>query len=459
MDILIDPGRPLRGEIMIPGDKSLSHRAALFAALASGESRVENFLSAGVTHSLIGALVNLGIPCELEVDPGGDKGSATKEGRENQHSTLIVRGAGFDGIRPPAGPLGCGNSGTTMRFLAGALAAAGIAAILDGSDGLRRRPMDRVVDPLREMGAPIQASSDGRAPLILSGRPAGSKLQAINYRLPMASAQVKTALILAALRADGPSCFIEPHRSRDHTERMLRSLGAGISAPEEEGGEARVRVSPLTSDLTPLIGRLAGDLSSAAFLIVAALIVPGSEIVIRGVGLNPTRTGLLDALIAMGASIQIFNRGSQLDEPYGDLRVRYGELQAQSIAGPQVVRMIDEIPIFAVAAARAEGRSDVRQAQELRLKESDRISALCQELKSMDVRVSEKPDGFAITGPQPICGGEVQAHADHRLAMALTVAGLAARSPTRIQGAGITSESYPGFFNALQRLGANIRSV
>ncbi len=442
MNLISSPGRPLQGTASLPGDKSLSHRAALFAALAEGESRIDNFLVSGVTNAMLEALSAFGVPWQL------------------QDSTLIVQGSGFRGLQPPASPLDCGNSATTIRLLAGALAAAGIPAILDGSPGLRRRPMARIVEPLQQMGVSVQAE-DGHAPLILQA--SRFPLRALDYTLPVASAQVKTCLLLAALAADGPTTLHEPGLSRDHTERMLGSMGVSITRQKVNGSqeiryETRL-IPPKPLALKPLTLSLPGDFSSAAFLIVAALITPGSMLTLKEVGLNPGRTGLLDALLAMGARIQITAQTTRNGEPAGDLIVTHSRLHAAQVRGEQVACMIDEFPVFAIAAAFADGTTTVKDAAELRLKESDRISALCQELGALGVSSDECPDGFSIQGTGLVRGGTVQPHNDHRLAMALAVAGLASQEPVTIQEAGIISESYPGFVTTMQTLGAKLEFV
>lgn len=438
MKLTITPGNPLRGTALVPGDKSLSHRAVLFAALAEGTSRIENFLVSGVTRVMLESLTALGVRWHLDGE------------------TLTVEGRGLDGLRAPDQPLNCGNSATTIRLLAGALAAAGIPAVLDGSAGLRRRPMGRIVEPLRQMGVPIEASGEGgTAPLILKARPAGQKLSPLDLTLPVASAQVKTCLLLAALAADGPTILREPGPSRDHTERMLGSMGVEItSSGDQEQGLYETRLAPPTAPLRPIQMVLPGDISAAAFLIVAATITPGSEIHLPGVGINPTRVGLIDALRAMGGMIEIIHPREQAGEPVGDLVVRSAELRAIEVSGPLVVRMIDEFSVFGAAAAFAQGDTRVRDAAELRLKESDRISTLCQELTKIGAAAEELPDGFVVHGGQPR-GGLVEAHGDHRLAMAMAVAGLAAQQPVSVLGAEMLNESFPGFVKILRDLGAN----
>jgi len=437
MPLTVFPAQaPLWGTLTLPGDKSLSHRAALFAALAEGESRVENFLLAGVTRPLLDALTALGVVWRWE------------------GSTLTVVGRGLGGLRAPEVPLNCGNSATTMRLLAGVLAAAGLPAVLDGSPGLRRRPMRRVTEPLRHMGVPIE-DTDGHAPLRLAARPEGEPLRAITYALPVASAQVKTALLLAALAARGRTLLREPGPSRDHTERLLAAMGAPLHRPD------RYTVAlegPLHASLRPLRLTLPGDISSAAFLLVAALLVPGSRVRLRGVLLNPTRTGLLDALQAMGARVKTMPVGEVYGEPVGDLEVHYtSTLHGITVAGDLVVRMIDEFPAFAVLAAAAQGDTIVQDAGELRHKESDRISALVIQLRALGVAAEERPDGFVIHGSRHWRGGKVDAHGDHRLAMSLAVAGLAAREPVTVHGAESVAESFPTFVEALRSLGATLK--
>ena len=437
MNLISSPGKPLQGLAELPGDKSLSHRAALLAALAEGESRIDHFLASGVTQVMLDVLTALGVSWSLE------------------HSQLVVQGHGLNGLSAPAEPLNCGNSATTIRFLAGALAAAGIPAVLDGSSGLRRRPMDRIVVPLQQMGVSIQATT-GCAPLVL--QPSRFPLVPIDYTLPVASAQVKTCLLLAALAAGGPCILHEPGFSRDHTERMLRSMGVSVTSTRigtNGGTQFETCLTPSRPlALSPFSLVLPGDFSSAAFLIVATLITPGSAVTIKEVGLNPGRTGLLDALLSMGADICITGQSTRHGEPVGDLVVHHSPLRATRVAGEQVVRMIDEFPIFAVAAAYAQGTTTVNNALELRNKESDRITDLCQELTALGVQVIESADGFSIQGGTPLQGGITNTHGDHRLAMSLAVAGCASQAPVAIQQAEIISESYPEFVSTLRGLGA-----
>lgn len=448
MNLVVEPGSPLKGVVALPGDKSISHRAALFAALAQGESRIQNFLVAGVTRVMLQALTQLGVAWSL------------------QDTELIVQGQGFlepDNFITPV-ELSCGNSGTTMRLLTGAVAACGIPTNLDGSAGLRRRPMKRIVEPLQAMGVPIQSSTGGRAPLSLSARGKRQPLRSINYTLPVASAQVKSCLLLAALDAQGETVLNEPGPSRDHTENMLESMGVNVIRTRRESQDDgktyyQTRISPNSHHhLAPLTISIPGDISSAAFLIVAASITPGSEITLPGVGLNPTRTGIIEVLQSMGADIRINESRQSHGEQMADLHVRYAPLHGSTISGDLIVRAIDELPVIAVAAACSKGETVVSQAGELRHKESNRIGDLTSELKQLGVEIEETEDGFEIDGKGQLMGGQVSSHGDHRLAMALAVAGLAAQHPVSILDAGIIAESFPGFSDSLIDLGAELHT-
>ena len=415
--------RPLCGTVEVPGDKSLAHRAALFAALAEGVSEVSNYPDSGVTRAMRGALASLGVPSTLE---GG---------------VLRLSGNGLKPFPVSGAVAYCGNSATTIRLLAGAVAATGSTAVLDGSAGLRKRPMDRIIDPLRAMGAAVEGTpgvaADGRAVLCapLSFRPA--PLKGIDYALPVASAQVLSCLQIAALGATGESHFTVPGPVRDHTVRMLRAMGASVSC---------------LTPLRPLKGRLPGDISSAAFLLAAAAIVPGSRIMVKGVGVNPTRTGVLDALQAMGAKISLSAAREEMGEPVADVTLEAGPLKGIAIAGDLVVRAIDEIPVLAAVAAFAEGETVVREARELRYKETDRIAAIVAQLRALGVDISEQPDGFTIQGGT-LTGGTARANGDHRLAMSMAICGL--RAPVTVEGAEILDESFPSFLPTLASLRAS----
>ena len=349
-------------------------------------------------------------------------------------------------MRESADTLDARNSGTTMRLLAGLLAGRPFLSIITGDESLRSRPMGRVILPLREMGADIRGrEGDSLAPLTIQGGP----LRGIHHRSPVASAQVKSALLLAGLQAEGETTLEEPVRSRDHTERMLRAMGADL---REEGNA--LRLSPLRQDLTPLNLRVPGDFSAAAFWLVAGALHPDAEISLSDVGVNPTRTGLLDALREMGADITVSSERLQGGEPVADLVVRSSRLEGTVVEGPAVVRLIDEVPALAVAAALARGRTVIRDVGELRVKESDRILATAQELRKLGARVEERPDGLIIEGVGALRGAPCDSRGDHRLAMALAVAGMVAQGETALSGAEAMSISYPGFWQHLAELGS-----
>ena len=438
MKVTVIPGRTLNGTIALPGDKSISHRAILFAAMAEGASVISHALISGVTLPLLNAIRQCGVPWKREAD------------------RLTIESPGLRFWQPPEEPVDCGNSATTLRLLAGALSAAGAAAVLDGSEGLRKRPMDRLLEPLRLMGVPIHGSEGNRTPLTLKGHPSEVRLLNPVIRLPVASAQVKTAVLLAGFAAEGPLEVHEPTLSRNHTERMLRGLGIELTTVVHANGEAVHRLTPPKGPLPPLRLTVPGDMSSAAFLIVAALVTPGSALSLPGVGLNPGRIGLLEALQEMGGAIRVENEREVCGEPVGDLGVRYSALKGIRVSGERVMRMIDEFPVFAVAAAYASGRTEVREAKELRHKESDRIAVLGGELRQLGVAMTDLEDGFAIEGGRSIRGGSVNARGDHRLAMSLAVAGLASAGPVEIEGAEMVDESFPGFFEVLAQLGARV---
>ncbi len=412
--------RPLQGRVALPGDKSLAHRAALFAALAEGVSTVRNYPDSGVTRAMRGALDALGVPSRLD---GG---------------VLTLAGNGLRPFPRFGAVAFCGNSGTTIRLLAGAVAGTRSSAVLDGSAGLRKRPMDRIADPLRLMGADV-AAADGHAPLTISPAP----LHGIEYTLPVASAQVKSCLELAALGADAPVTLHEPGPSRDHTARMLRAMGATVLS---DG--LTETVHPADS-LNSLDGTLPGDISSAAFLLAAAAIVPGSRVTVADVGLNPTRTGVLDVLSSMGARVSTSNPRMEFGEPVGDVTLESAPLHGVEIAGDLVVRSIDEFPALAAVAAFAEGETVVREAKELRYKETDRIAAIVAQLGALGAEVEERPDGFTVHGGT-LKGGTAHANGDHRLAMSMALCGL--RAPVAVEGAEILNESFPEFESLLSSL-------
>ncbi len=427
-ELRIRPSRGLKGELTLPGDKSISHRSVLFAALAEGTTEITGFLTGEDTQHTARAVQLLGIPVE-------GIGS----------SRLVVHGKGLDGLSEPASVLDLGNSGTGMRLLAGLLAGQDFFSVLTGDQYLTKRPMGRIVDPLRRMGAVIDGRADGKlAPLAIRG--ARGKIKALDYRSPVASAQVKSAVLLCGLYADGDTSVSEPSKSRDHTERMLRSFGVEV---REDGlrvtlrGRQRLRTTG-TLDIP-------ADISSAAFFLVAASIVPGSELVISNVGVNATRTGIIDVLLAMGADLTLENRREQAGEPVADIRVRYRQLKAVELSGDLIPRAIDELPILAVAASYAVGTTIIRDAAELRVKESDRITAIATELTKLGAAVTERPDGMEIRGGNALTGALCESHGDHRIAMSLAVAGLAARGETVVRDTAWIETSFPGFGQLLQR--------
>ncbi len=419
---------PLRGSLCAPADKSISHRAAIFAALADGTTHIENYLQSETTHATLDCLRALG--AEIE---------------QRDATTLSVRGRGLRGLREPDAVLFCKGSGTTMRLLAGLCAGQNFLSLLDGTPALKRRPMARIAEPLRAMGATILGRADGKLPPLAIR---GGNLRGIAHTLPVASAQVKSAILLAALYADAPTRVREPSLSRDHTERMLRGCGVELRIANGE-----THINPGSQLVIPNSQfAIPSDFSSAAFFIVAALIVARSEIRIERVGINPTRTGLLDALTRMGAQIAIENARAESGEPVGDVIVRASDLRATEIFGAEVPRMIDEFPILAIAATQARGETLVRDAQELRVKESDRIGTLAAELRKLGAQIEERADGFVIAGKTELRGARVAAHNDHRLAMSLAVAGLIARGETIIEGWECVADSFPEFDAQLKRL-------
>jgi 3-phosphoshikimate 1-carboxyvinyltransferase len=422
----VQPGNALTGGTTVPGDKSISHRAVMFGALGKGVTQVRGWLAAGDTEASLASVQQLGI----QVD------------RHNKHELTIHGGQ----LQPPRGPLNLVNAGTGIRLIAGIMCGQPFESVLDGSEQLRRRPMKRILTPLQMMGADIQAIND-RAPLTI--KPAS--LRGIKYDMPMASAQVKSAVLLAGLFARGATAVVQPGPARDHTERMLGAMGVDISS------DGTTIVLNPNGELRPMNLTVPGDISSAAFLIVAGLLVPDSDITLTGINLNPTRTGIIDVLKAMDADIVVTETGLEAGEPVGEIRVRHSELKGSQVGGKVVVEMIDEFPILMVAALRATGQTVVRDAQELRVKETDRITVMAGELAKMGARITETPDGFIIEGPQKLKGAVVDGHDDHRVSMSLSVAGLVAEGDTTVLDAKCAGDSFPGFAETLARLGANIR--
>ena len=429
-------GGPLAGAIRVPGDKSISHRALMLGALAIGRTEITGLLEGEDVLATAAALNALG----ASVTRGGD-------GRWS------VDGIGVGGLAEPQDLLDLGNSGTAARLLLGVLATHPITAFVTGDASLRRRPMGRVVEPLSRFGARFVSREGGRLPLAVSG--AADPIPIV-YRLPVPSAQVKSAVLLAGLNTPGATTVIERQPTRDHTERMLRHFGAAVSTEPEEGG-LRVTVEGFPEmTAAPII--VPGDPSSAAFPLVAALIVPGSDVTVEGVGINPLRTGLLECLCEMGADIALLNRREEGGEPVADIRARAGTLAGAEIPAERAPRMIDEYPILAVAAACARGRTVMRGLAELRVKESDRLAAIAAGLAGCGVRVVVDGDDLIIEGDggPPAAGALIETQLDHRIAMAFLVLGLAAKEPVRIDDAAPIATSFPGFIAMMNRLGAAI---
>ncbi|PSQ63636.1 MAG: 3-phosphoshikimate 1-carboxyvinyltransferase [Bacteroidetes bacterium QH_10_64_19] len=415
----------LRGTVSLPADKSISHRSAILSALGAGRSHVYNFPNSADPQSTLDCVRGLGI-----------------EVGRNEDGVLVVQGQGLRGLRPPDAPLDCGNSGTTMRLLSGVLAGQRFGSVLTGDESLQQRPMERIADPLEVMGARIDLRN-GHAPIRI--RASRSGLDSIEYRLPVASAQVKSCVLLAGLYANGRTVVIETTPSRDHTERML-----GLEV-QEVGGERHIIVEddhtvPAANWSVP------GDFSGAAFFLVAGTLVPDSELHLDDVGLNPSRTALLDVLDGMGADITIENERVQGSEPVGDITVRSAPLSGIDVGGRLIPNLIDEIPVIAVAAACATGRTEIRDAEELRVKETDRLHAMAQNLKALGADVQEREDGLIIDGNGPnLLGASVRSYDDHRIAMAMGVAGLVAHGTTTVADAECARVSFPDFWDELSR--------
>jgi 3-phosphoshikimate 1-carboxyvinyltransferase len=418
----VGPAARIRGEIRLPGDKSVSHRLAILAALAGGTSRFAGFATGADCRSTLRALEALGV----RIDVSGD--------------SVAVTGAGPSALRPSSGPLDAGNSGSTARMLAGVLAGRPFRSVLDGDASLRARPMERVAAPLRAMGARV-STTGGRLPVVIDGGP----LVGITHRMGTPSAQVKTAVLLAGLQAEGPTTVIEPAATRDHTERLLPRFGAPV---RREGTAVTVERARA---LAPFDMDVPGDVSSAAFLLVAALTTPDSRLRIDGVLLNPTRTAFLDVLRRMGGAIRT-GVEQEGPEPAGWIEAGTSPLSGTDVAAADVPALIDELPALAVAMARASGRSTVAGAGELRAKESDRIAALAEGLGALGVAIEERADGFAVEGGGRLRGAPVSARGDHRVAMALAVAALGAGGETTLADAACVDVSFPGFFDLLARL-------
>lgn len=424
----IRPAKHLRGEVSIPGDKSISHRAVMFGALAKGTTEITHFLEGADCLSTIGCFRSMGIEIE------------------NNSGQILVHGKGLHGLSAPTGTLDVGNSGTTTRLISGILAGQPFSSTLSGDDSLNSRPMNRIILPLREMGARIESiNGNGCAPLKIEK----SKLHSIHYHSKVSSAQVKSAILLTGLYTeDGPVSVTEPVLSRNHTELMLNQFGASVSTALADDGRATATILPCSELFAQQI-RVPGDISSAAYFIAAALLVPGSELLIRNVGINPTRAGILEVCQAMGADITYMNRTAGNGEPTADLLVRSSSLHGTTVAGSLIPTLIDEIPIIAVMAAFAEGTTVIRDAAELKVKETDRIRTTTDALLAMGADVTPTDDGMIIRGGCPLHGASVQSCLDHRIAMSFAIAGLAAEGITTIQDSHCVDISYPEFFQTI----------
>ena len=426
-DKLIQPARGLVGSGPLPGDKSISHRLAILGALAEGTTELVNYSGGEDCQRTLDCLQALGISVEVTESPQTGK-------------TVRIEGHGLGGLRAPAEDLYAGNSGSTLRMLAGVLAAQPFESVLVGDDSLNRRPMRRVMEPLRQMGAILRGQEGDLPPLFIRG----GQLQPIDYVLPVASAQVKTAVLLAGLHAVGDTSVEEPTRTRDHTEVALQQFGAQV---KRKRGRVTVKGQPALRGKSFVIPN---DLSAAAFLIAGALLLPESNLVVPQVGLNPTRTALLDFLVQQGADIKVLDVEEVDGELRGNLHVRGGAaLTGGSVEGALTAQLIDELPVLAVLGSQSEQGLRLRDAAELRVKESDRLAALAQNLRRMGARVEELPDGLDVPGRQKLHGAEVESHGDHRIAMAFAMAGLVADGETMIQNADCAEVSFPGFFEIL----------
>lgn len=422
---LVTNSDALKGEIKVPGDKSISHRAVMFGSISSGITRVDNFLPGEDCLSTISCFRRLGV-------------EISQDGRQ-----VTIMGKGVDGLKEPEETLYVGNSGTTIRLMMGILSGLPLQAELEGDESIAKRPMTRVTRPLSMMGASIAGRENGEfTPLTVTGQ----KLKGITYELPVASAQVKSAILLAGLQAEGETTVIEPVKTRDHTERMIRHFGGSV---DRDGNAITVRGG---QKLRGTDIEVPGDISSAAFFLAAGAIVPGSDIVLKNVGLNPTRTGIIDVLLSMGANITIEERGAKRSEPAGDIRIKYSRLKGTTVEGELIPRLIDEIPAIALLATQAEGRTVIRDASELKVKETNRIDTVVNELKKLGAIIRATEDGMVIEGKSPVKGGTVSAHGDHRIGMMLSIAALAASEDVLLEESESIAVSYPDFFRDLQSL-------
>ncbi|WP_312108585.1 3-phosphoshikimate 1-carboxyvinyltransferase [Brevibacillus reuszeri] len=415
----------IEGTIRVPGDKSISHRAVMFGALANGTTTIEGFLPGADCLSTISCFRSMGIAIEQQDDK------------------VTVQGKGWYGLQEPSEHLEVGNSGTTIRLMAGIMSTQPFHVVMEGDESIAKRPMRRVIGPLRQMGAKIDGRKDGEfTPLSIRG----GDLQAITYQSPVASAQVKSAILLAGLHAKGVTSVTEPHLSRDHTERMLQAFGVqvlrdGLTVSVEGGQELQGRAISVP-----------GDISSAAFLIAAVMVVPGSSLLIENVGINPSRTGIIDVVKAMGGSLELLNERIVNEEPVADLLVTHSELHGIEIAGDLIPRLIDEIPVIAVMASQAKGKTVIRDAEELKVKETDRIATVVSQLSKFGAKVTPTDDGMIIEGQTPLTAATIDSHGDHRIGMAMAIAGLAASGETVVENDEAIDVSFPGFGQLLEKV-------
>lgn len=433
--MILQKANALKGEITVPGDKSISHRAVMFGALAEGTTEITHFLQGEDCLSTINCFRSMGINID----------------NDSANNRVIVRGKGLHGLKLPPDILDVGNSGTTMRLMSGILCGQSFSVTMTGDDSIKKRPMGRIITPLTQMGADIKSiSGNDCAPLLIQGR--NAPLQGIAYQSPVASAQIKSAVLLAGLYGDGPTSVTEPYVSRNHTELMLRMLGAVIKTQDTT---ATIEPDP---KLQAEIITVPGDISSAAYFIAAGLIIPGSEIMIKNVGINPTRDGILRVCKMMGADIQIENIRNADTEAVADIIVRYSELKGTEIGGGLIPTLIDELPIIAIMACFAKGKTVIKDASELKVKESNRIDVMVHNLSLMGVNVTATEDGMIIEGGNPLKGTVIDSKLDHRIAMSFAVAALAAEGETGILGAECVNISYPDFYSDLKGLiqGINI---
>jgi len=426
----IKPCPRLEGEVVLPGDKSISHRAVILNSLAKGKAQIANFAPGGDCLATVRCLRALGVKI-------GRKGS-------RDSPTLLVLGIGEDGLREAGNVLDAQDSATTMRLLGGLLSSQPFLSIITGDASLRNRPMGRLIEPLRLMGAEISGRGrDSFAPLVIKGK----KLRGIDFTLPVPSAQIKSAILLAGLFAHGNTVLYQTILSRDHTERMLKRMGASL---ESQGNS--ISLLPLSSPLVPVNLHVPGDISSAAYFLVAGAIHPDARMVIKDCGINPTRTGIIDILLAMGARLKIGNERIEASETLADIVVESSELKGIEVGGDIIPRLIDEIPVLAVAGCFAKGETVIKDAGELKVKESDRIATVVSELSRMGAKIEPLPDGMIVYGGRPLSGTDVDSHFDHRLAMSLAVAGLIAKGETTINHAQVAEVSYPAFWQTLRQI-------